>query len=263
MEKKFHPSCFRCALCDAALEGVPFLISGGAVGQRIARIAVIARIARLARIAMKLLHQVNCQACYTKYKAAQCVRCNQVWTFSCVWSVICVKTFWTYCHQCRNFLHALWLMQPGDREHWNDEDEPGDLPGQLPGVWWTIGSANIEKFKFKAFLLKIPTLKWRKYSGGKLQCFISTTCSKYFNVAGEELPRAVLHVLRLHGVVVRPVCMRCSQRWDCLLSMWHQEEGMSIFILCWSYVTPRGGDRGGHNMNTMKVRPNVECWNGN
>merc|ERR1712156_951827 len=50
MEKKFHPSCFRCALCDVALEGVPFLISGGAV---------------------------NCQACYTKYKAAQCVRCNQ------------------------------------------------------------------------------------------------------------------------------------------------------------------------------------------
>ena len=25
-------------------------------------------------------------------------------------SVICVKTFWTYCHQCQNFLHALWPM---------------------------------------------------------------------------------------------------------------------------------------------------------
>merc|ERR1712192_313257 len=50
MEKKFHPACFRCGLCDVALEGVPFLISGGSV---------------------------NCQPCYTKYKAAQCVRCNK------------------------------------------------------------------------------------------------------------------------------------------------------------------------------------------
>ena len=31
MEQKFHPACFRCGLCDIALEGVPFLISGGSV----------------------------------------------------------------------------------------------------------------------------------------------------------------------------------------------------------------------------------------
>jgi len=50
VDKKFHPSCFRCALCDAALEGVPFLVSAGSV---------------------------NCKPCYTKYKAAKCVRCSQ------------------------------------------------------------------------------------------------------------------------------------------------------------------------------------------
>lgn len=49
VERKFHPSCFRCALCDAALEGLPFLTSGGTV---------------------------NCQPCYARYKAAQCVRCH-------------------------------------------------------------------------------------------------------------------------------------------------------------------------------------------
>ena len=31
MDRQFHPSCFRCALCDAALEGLPFLTSGGTV----------------------------------------------------------------------------------------------------------------------------------------------------------------------------------------------------------------------------------------
>lgn len=50
VDNKFHPACFRCALCDIGLEGVSFLVSSGSV---------------------------NCQACYTKYKAAQCVRCCQ------------------------------------------------------------------------------------------------------------------------------------------------------------------------------------------
>jgi len=50
VDKKFHPSCFRCGLCDTALEGVPFLVSAGSV---------------------------NCKPCYTKYKAAKCVRCSQ------------------------------------------------------------------------------------------------------------------------------------------------------------------------------------------
>lgn len=49
VDKKFHPACFRCALCDTALEAVPFLVSAGSI---------------------------NCQPCYTKYKAAQCVRCS-------------------------------------------------------------------------------------------------------------------------------------------------------------------------------------------
>merc|ERR1711962_1336955 len=39
-----------CTRCDAALEGVPFLVSAGSV---------------------------NCKPCYTKYKAAKCVRCSQ------------------------------------------------------------------------------------------------------------------------------------------------------------------------------------------
>ena len=51
---------------------------------------------------MKLLHQVNCQACYTKYKAAQCVRCNQVWTFSRIMSVHIV-----ICQLCQTFLSIL------------------------------------------------------------------------------------------------------------------------------------------------------------
>jgi len=50
VDKKFHPVCFRCALCDAALDGVPFLLSGSSV---------------------------NCQPCYTKYKAAPCARCGE------------------------------------------------------------------------------------------------------------------------------------------------------------------------------------------
>merc|ERR1711892_389916 len=27
VDKKFHPACFRCALCDAGLDGVPFILS--------------------------------------------------------------------------------------------------------------------------------------------------------------------------------------------------------------------------------------------
>merc|ERR1719305_1392785 len=69
MDRKFHPACFRCGLCDIALEGVPFLISGGSV---------------------------NCQPCYTKYKAAQCVRCNKgiVSTGSAKTSLVTCQVSW-------------------------------------------------------------------------------------------------------------------------------------------------------------------------
>jgi len=50
VDKKFHPACFRCALCDAGLDGVPFILSGTSV---------------------------NCKPCYTKYKAAPCARCGE------------------------------------------------------------------------------------------------------------------------------------------------------------------------------------------
>jgi len=49
LDQKYHPSCFRCSLCDTGLDGVPFLKSGSSV---------------------------NCQSCYTKYKAAPCARCG-------------------------------------------------------------------------------------------------------------------------------------------------------------------------------------------
>jgi len=50
MEKKFHPSCFRCALCDCALDGVPYIMDGKAI---------------------------NCKDCYARYKAKQCHVCNE------------------------------------------------------------------------------------------------------------------------------------------------------------------------------------------
>jgi len=50
VDKKFHPDCFRCALCDAGLDGIPFLLSG---------------------------NTFNCQPCYAKYKAHPCVRCGE------------------------------------------------------------------------------------------------------------------------------------------------------------------------------------------
>ena len=46
-----------------------------------------------------LLHQVNCQPCYTKYKAAQCVRCNKG-----IVSTGETKTSLVTCQVCQN----LW-----------------------------------------------------------------------------------------------------------------------------------------------------------
>jgi len=84
MEKKFHPTCFRCGLCDVALEGVPFLISGGSV---------------------------NCQPCYTKYKAAQCVRCNKgiVSTGSAKTSLVTCqgKSYHEQCYTCADCSESL------------------------------------------------------------------------------------------------------------------------------------------------------------
>jgi len=84
MEKKFHPACFRCGLCDLALEGVPFLISGGSV---------------------------NCQPCYTKYKAAQCVRCNNgiVSTGSAKTSLVTCqgKSYHEQCYTCSDCSESL------------------------------------------------------------------------------------------------------------------------------------------------------------
>eukprot|EP00092_Neocalanus_flemingeri_P089525 GFUD01113283.1.p1 GENE.GFUD01113283.1~~GFUD01113283.1.p1 ORF type:complete len:301 (+),score=100.14 GFUD01113283.1:195-1097(+) len=50
LDRKFHPVCFRCALCDAGLDGVPFMLSGDSI---------------------------NCRPCYTVYKAAPCARCGE------------------------------------------------------------------------------------------------------------------------------------------------------------------------------------------
>jgi len=50
LEKKYHPACFRCALCDKSLDGEPFILDGDAV---------------------------NCKDCYTRLKAKQCHRCGQ------------------------------------------------------------------------------------------------------------------------------------------------------------------------------------------
>ena len=47
--------------------------------------------------------------------------------------------------------------------------------------------------------------------------------------SGQELPRAVLHVCRLHRVLERAVCLRRPQWRDCLLRMWHQEERLKMW----------------------------------
>jgi len=49
MEKKYHPSCFRCNLCDVQLDGIPFILAEGSI---------------------------NCKQCYTKYKASKCAKCG-------------------------------------------------------------------------------------------------------------------------------------------------------------------------------------------
>jgi len=51
MDTQYHPECFRCALCDISLDGVPFL-----------------------NVEKSL---VNCVECYKRYKAVKCVRCNE------------------------------------------------------------------------------------------------------------------------------------------------------------------------------------------
>jgi len=50
INKKFHPVCFSCCQCGEGLDGVQFMVEGGAV---------------------------YCTACYSRYKAVQCTRCGQ------------------------------------------------------------------------------------------------------------------------------------------------------------------------------------------
>ena len=99
-----------------------------------------------------LLHQVNCQPCYTKYKAAQCVRCNKgivstgetktslvtcqvcqnLWdcckSFKIAFFCTCLKTVWIAFPKCqfdrhcisgqelpRAVLHLRWLQRVFER----------------------------------------------------------------------------------------------------------------------------------------------------
>jgi len=50
MDRDYHPACFRCALCDAGLDGIPFIMDGKAI---------------------------NCKDCYSRYKAKQCFNCGE------------------------------------------------------------------------------------------------------------------------------------------------------------------------------------------
>lgn len=50
MGRKFHPACFTCSVCQAVLDGKPFLAEGDVV---------------------------HCKDCYARYKAAQCYRCGE------------------------------------------------------------------------------------------------------------------------------------------------------------------------------------------
>lgn len=50
MDKKFHPSCFRCYICDMCLDGEAFMVEQD---------------------------QVNCIQCYAEHKAQICHRCEE------------------------------------------------------------------------------------------------------------------------------------------------------------------------------------------
>ncbi|XP_023343817.1 thyroid receptor-interacting protein 6 isoform X2 [Eurytemora carolleeae] len=50
LDRKYHPQCFRCALCDIPLDGIPFIQDG---------------------------RVVNCKDCYARYKAKQCCICGE------------------------------------------------------------------------------------------------------------------------------------------------------------------------------------------
>eukprot|EP00092_Neocalanus_flemingeri_P002497 GFUD01002673.1.p1 GENE.GFUD01002673.1~~GFUD01002673.1.p1 ORF type:complete len:325 (-),score=77.97 GFUD01002673.1:11-985(-) len=50
MERQFHPACFTCSVCQAMLDGLPFMAEG---------------------------EVVHCRECYSKFKAAQCHRCGE------------------------------------------------------------------------------------------------------------------------------------------------------------------------------------------
>lgn len=50
LDKKYHPNCFRCALCDIQLDSVPFVQDG---------------------------KSINCRECYVRYKAVQCYVCSK------------------------------------------------------------------------------------------------------------------------------------------------------------------------------------------
>lgn len=50
MDRQFHPTCFVCSVCQAMLDGLPFMAEG---------------------------EVVHCRQCYAKFKADQCHRCKE------------------------------------------------------------------------------------------------------------------------------------------------------------------------------------------